>query len=235
MARRCKRLVLKRSFESDLDRSTETLHALLCCGPPRDWTLSQVRRALFEYVAALPVYRTYVTGDGAASPADAAFINEAVRIASQRKGIELDLLRALADVFLSAPQSPGTEAADLRRRFVTQLQQMTGAVMAKGCEDTAFYRYLRLTALVRPCIDCPLHQLTWYSTVLSVAYLLPISLLQSFIIRPHSPRCLANCLSERGRRRSRSVRHVARGVPQVQHAPRRPLARRSLIDVHARH
>lgn len=225
MARRCKRLVLKRSFESDLDRSTETLHALLCCGPPRDWTLSQVRRALFEYVAALPVYRTYVSGDGAASPTDAAFINEAVRIASQRKGLELDLLRALADVFLNAPQSQGAEAADLRRRFVTQLQQMTGAVMAKGCEDTAFYRYLRLTALVRPCIDCPLHQLTWYPTVLSVADLPPSVFYYS----------TALSLSERGRRRSRSVRHVARGVPQVQHAPRRPLARRSLIDVHARH
>ena len=169
MARRCKRLVLKRSFESDLDRSTETLHALLACGPPRDWTLSQVRRALFEYVAALPVYRTYVAGDGAASPADAAFINEAVRIASQRKGIELDLLHALAGVFLNAPaQSQSAEAADLRRRFVTQLQQMTGAVMAKGCEDTAFYRYLRLTALVRS-----LHQLFPCHRFVSAVCLLP--------------------------------------------------------------
>jgi (1->4)-alpha-D-glucan 1-alpha-D-glucosylmutase len=31
--------------------------------------------------------------------------------------------------------------------FVTRWQQTTGAVMAKGVEDTAFYRYLRLTAL----------------------------------------------------------------------------------------
>jgi (1->4)-alpha-D-glucan 1-alpha-D-glucosylmutase len=31
--------------------------------------------------------------------------------------------------------------------FVTRFQQTTGAVMAKGVEDTAFYRYFRLTAL----------------------------------------------------------------------------------------
>ena len=31
--------------------------------------------------------------------------------------------------------------------LVTRFQQTTGAVMAKGVEDTAFYRYLRLTAL----------------------------------------------------------------------------------------
>src|SRR5437867_1395596 len=31
--------------------------------------------------------------------------------------------------------------------FVTRFQQTTGAVMAKGVEDTAFYRYVRLLAL----------------------------------------------------------------------------------------
>ena len=36
---------------------------------------------------------------------------------------------------------PGHEA------FVTRFQQTTGPVIAKGVEDTAFYRYLRLTAL----------------------------------------------------------------------------------------
>ena len=31
--------------------------------------------------------------------------------------------------------------------FVTRFQQTTGAVMAKGVEDTALYRYVRLLAL----------------------------------------------------------------------------------------
>jgi (1->4)-alpha-D-glucan 1-alpha-D-glucosylmutase len=38
-------------------------------------------------------------------------------------------------------EEPGHDA------FVTRLQQTTGAVMAKGVEDTAFYRYNRLLAL----------------------------------------------------------------------------------------
>ena len=38
-------------------------------------------------------------------------------------------------------EEPGHEC------FVTQFQQTTGPVMAKGVEDTAFYRYLRLVAL----------------------------------------------------------------------------------------
>lgn len=155
MARKCKRLVLKRNFESDLSRSSETLHALLACmGPPRDWTLSQIRRTLLEFIAALPVYRTYVPADAVASPVDMAFIQEAVKVATQRRGIERELLTALVRVFTTPPPATdGTlgarEHADMRKRFVTQLQQLTGAVMAKGCEDTAFYRYLRLTALVR--------------------------------------------------------------------------------------
>ena len=51
-----------------------------------------------------------------------------------------------------------TRAARARRRrllleepapaeFVTRFQQTSPAIMAKGVEDTAFYRYLRLLAL----------------------------------------------------------------------------------------
>lgn len=155
MARKCKRSVLKRIFESDLNRSAETLQALLALTvPARDWTFSQIRHVLLEYTAALPVYRTYVPAAEVASEADTVFIKEAVRLAAQRRGVERELLDALALVFLSVPPTTTTTSAharepiELRKRFVTQFQQMTGAVMAKGCEDTAFYRYLLLTALV---------------------------------------------------------------------------------------
>jgi (1->4)-alpha-D-glucan 1-alpha-D-glucosylmutase len=101
------------------------------------------------------VYRTYVLSDGVATAADAAYIKQAVEVASQRRGVERELMQALGNVFLVAPPASSdhgivaVEKVDLRKRFVTQFQQLTGAVMAKGCEDTAFYRYLRLTALVR--------------------------------------------------------------------------------------
>ncbi len=83
---------------------------------------------LAEAVASLPVYRTYVTpSSGGIAPEDRAVIT----------GAELD--PGLADVLsLSAPAP-----AELVVRF----QQTTPPVMAKGVEDTAFYRYCRLLAL----------------------------------------------------------------------------------------
>ena len=48
----------------------------------------------------------------------------------------------------SAPRRPARRrAVDALDEFVTRWQQTTGPVMAKGVEDTAFYRYFRLTAL----------------------------------------------------------------------------------------
>ncbi|HEX4344516.1 MAG TPA: hypothetical protein VHZ31_03040, partial [Solirubrobacteraceae bacterium] len=67
----------------------------------------------------LPVYRTYVR-DGAFAPADRAALSEAGR----------------PDLFDGAPQE-----------FVSRFQQTSPPVTAKGVEDTAFYRYLRLLAL----------------------------------------------------------------------------------------
>jgi (1->4)-alpha-D-glucan 1-alpha-D-glucosylmutase len=79
-------------------------------------------------VASLPVYRTYV--HGGATDADRAAIAAAVR-----SGMAPELAAAL---LLEAPAPP---------EFVTRFQQTTPAIMAKGVEDTAFYRYLRLLAL----------------------------------------------------------------------------------------
>ena len=46
-------------------------------------------------------------------------------------------------------QPPGLDEAGRRERelFVGRFQQVTSPVMAKGVEDTAFYRYLPLTSL----------------------------------------------------------------------------------------
>jgi (1->4)-alpha-D-glucan 1-alpha-D-glucosylmutase len=72
-----------------------------------------------EALASLPVYRTYIR-DGQAAEEDLEVLREA--------GLEgfLD----------GAPEA-----------FVTRFQQTTPPVMAKGVEDTAFYRYARLLAL----------------------------------------------------------------------------------------
>ncbi len=82
--------------------------------------------ALARALSSLPIYRTYV------DPA-AGRVEEADRRALE--GVEPGLRRLL---LLEAPAPPG---------FVTRFQQSTPAIMAKGVEDTAFYRYARLLAL----------------------------------------------------------------------------------------
>jgi (1->4)-alpha-D-glucan 1-alpha-D-glucosylmutase len=76
------------------------------------------RADLTDALASLPVYRTYVR-DGRAEPEDLEILREA----------EIEWL------------------LDTPAEFVTRFQQTTPPVMAKGVEDTAFYRYARLLAL----------------------------------------------------------------------------------------
>jgi (1->4)-alpha-D-glucan 1-alpha-D-glucosylmutase len=83
-----------------------------------------------EAVAALPVYRTYLEPetDAENDPRDVEAVEEAALPERVREA-------------LVAPADPGEEA------FAVRFQQTTGAVMAKGVEDTALYRYTRLVAL----------------------------------------------------------------------------------------
>jgi (1->4)-alpha-D-glucan 1-alpha-D-glucosylmutase len=78
---------------------------------------------LAEAASSLPVYRTYVVDS----------VDEADRAAVR----EVD--PAVARMLLLEDEAPPG--------FVTRFQQTTPAVMAKGVEDTAFYRYGRLLAL----------------------------------------------------------------------------------------
>src|SRR4051794_8245382 len=92
-------------------------------------------RALFpfegleEAAASLHVYRTYV------EPANG-HVDDEDRRAS--KVLPEELRRV---VLLEGERSPQLD------EFVVRWQQTTGPVMAKGVEDTAFYRYFRLAAL----------------------------------------------------------------------------------------
>jgi (1->4)-alpha-D-glucan 1-alpha-D-glucosylmutase len=92
-------------------------------------------RTLFPYdgleqaAASLHVYRTYVEPKSD-------HVEDADRVASAT--LPDDLRRV---VLLEGERSPKLD------EFVTRWQQTTGPVMAKGVEDTAFYRYHRLVAL----------------------------------------------------------------------------------------
>ena len=108
----------------------------------RDFTRAELTQALAETLVGFDVYRTYVGEDGSARPEDVDRIEKALeRARAHAEALDTELFDLLAGV-LTGRLSGGVEA-DLRSRF----QQLTGPVMAKGVEDTAFYRYLRFAAL----------------------------------------------------------------------------------------
>ena len=88
---------------------------------------------IVEGLVDLPVYRTYVDPDtGVVSAADRAAIEAA--------GMTPELTRIL----LLEDRGADGHAHD---EFVTRFQQTSPPIMAKGVEDTAFYRYARLLSL----------------------------------------------------------------------------------------
>jgi (1->4)-alpha-D-glucan 1-alpha-D-glucosylmutase len=104
---------------------------------PEDTGLSEDQsvEALAEIIAAFPVYRTYL-------PEGAGVLKEACDSAAESRP---DLAEAVG-VLLPLLHNPDGE---LGRRF----QQTSGMVMAKGVEDTAFYRYTRLGTLTEVGAD----------------------------------------------------------------------------------
>ncbi|MDF9278786.1 malto-oligosyltrehalose synthase [Arthrobacter sp. EH-1B-1] len=92
--------------------------------------------AIAELLTCFPVYRSYLP-DGADHLADAV-LNAKVR--RPDLGPVIDALHPLLNPYLSDAKAELTELA-------VRFQQTSGMVMAKGVEDTAFYRFNRLTSL----------------------------------------------------------------------------------------
>ncbi len=93
---------------------------------------------LVRSLSLLPVYRTYVQPQtGQIEPADV----EAVEVAA---GDDADLRDAL--LLVRSDEQADVEG-DVADEFVVRFQQTSPAVTAKGVEDTALYRHLRLLAL----------------------------------------------------------------------------------------
>ena len=96
--------------------------------------------AFAELLACFPVYRSYL-------PVGAEYLSDAVIAATVSRP---DLAEALATLHgLLDPLSGSSGAVSLQDlgELAVRFQQTSGMVMAKGVEDTAFYRYSRLTSL----------------------------------------------------------------------------------------
>jgi isoamylase len=114
----------------------------------RDFTLISLTQALTETIAAFRVYRTYARERGALDEEDEHRIREAVARANDRSpGLSPSLFAFLEDLLLLRDTGGSDEDRQARTRFALRFQQLTGPVMAKSVEDTAFYRYPRLLSL----------------------------------------------------------------------------------------
>ncbi|MBK0393510.1 malto-oligosyltrehalose synthase [Ramlibacter algicola] len=148
IAYQCKRLIIGSLLFSELNWLVEAIYRITRANRRRcDFTRNRLRLALAEIAAGFPVYRTYLRVGEPASAADRRHIDWAVASAKRRLGgSEAGVLDHVREVLLGEG-----EAADVppeqRTRFLARWQQFTAPVMAKAIEDTAFYRYLRLTSL----------------------------------------------------------------------------------------
>jgi (1->4)-alpha-D-glucan 1-alpha-D-glucosylmutase len=143
--------VLRESLGSELGRLTSLLVDVLeRYRRHRDHTRHDLHEALAAMLVAFPVYRTYVRVEpreegrhaSQVAPEDETVIRDAVAAASAAcPELPADLFDVLGDLLLL--RLPGELEVDFALRF----QQLTGPVMAKGVEDTAFYRDLRLVSL----------------------------------------------------------------------------------------
>jgi (1->4)-alpha-D-glucan 1-alpha-D-glucosylmutase len=112
-----------------------------------DFTRNRLRLALTELAAAFPVYRTYLRAGEPASATDRQHIDWALAAARRRLGeAQAPVLQVVRDVLLGEGEAVGADTAR-RARFLARWQQFTAPVMAKGLEDTAFYRFVRLASL----------------------------------------------------------------------------------------
>jgi (1->4)-alpha-D-glucan 1-alpha-D-glucosylmutase len=144
-----KHLILREALNSELNVLAAALDRLSeHRRRTRDFTLFSLRFALQETIANFPIYRTYITDDGIASPEDRRAIDTAIRAAIRRNpASDRSVFAFLREMLLGGEGDVSEEDEQERLRFVMRFQQLTGPVMAKGVEDTAFYRNYRLTAL----------------------------------------------------------------------------------------
>ena len=152
VVRDCKLRVMRNEMASELNVLAREAAAIAYQQPKTaDFTQNVLRRALREIVACFPVYRTYV--DGRRQELTAEDRRDLVWALKRARCNETDIdasvfdfLEALLTAALASEVRSGYSRHSVLR-CAMKFQQYSGPVMAKGLEDTAFYRYNRFVAL----------------------------------------------------------------------------------------
>ena len=115
-----------------------------------DLTRALLQRAIRQVVANFPVYRTYLDFAGPPAEADRRDIAWAMtRARRSDPDVHPSAFDFLRNTLMAETEKPPTQelSHSAALRFAMKVQQFSGPVMAKGVEDTAFYRYNRFVAL----------------------------------------------------------------------------------------
>ncbi len=135
--------VMREDLAAEVERLTGLL-AEVCEGHrrQRDHTRRELRDTLREVIAGFGVYRCYPRPGHPVTEADQARVTEAVaRAVARRPDLDAELAAFIGELVML--RHPGAAEADFAIRFA----QLSAPVMAKGVEDTAFYRYQPLASL----------------------------------------------------------------------------------------
>lgn len=114
----------------------------------RDFTLNSLIRVITEVIACFPVYRTYINSLDI-KDRDRQYVETAVSKAKRgNPAISRFIFDFVKDVLLlNIPEELDENDKYEWLNFTMKFQQITGPVMAKGVEDTAFYAFTRLVSL----------------------------------------------------------------------------------------
>jgi len=144
-----KQLILRTAMSSDLQLLAHRLNRISeRHRRSRDFTLHTLRVALREILACFPIYRTYIRPDFVAERDRQVLCRAAAQAKRRNRAISADVFDFVRDVLL-LERPPEMDEAGRHERylFVGRVQQATSPVLAKGIEDTAFYRYFPLASL----------------------------------------------------------------------------------------
>jgi (1->4)-alpha-D-glucan 1-alpha-D-glucosylmutase len=146
-----KRLMLQVSMSSELNVLARSLDRISEQHRwSRDFTLHSLYEALREVIACFPIYRTYLGSQTPhLGPEDERHIRFAIDAAKRRNPATsesiFDFIRGV--LLVEHPDGITEDQRTQRRLFAMRLQQFTAPVMAKGLEDTTFYRFFPLASL----------------------------------------------------------------------------------------
>ena len=142
-----KREIVQHGQYAEVHRLVELL-ARICQDDVRlrDHTRRAFHAVVVELLVHFDVYRAYVVPGEEPSPTAVRALERAAERA--RENLDEDrqeTLDVVLHLLLGRETSPIDE--DARNELIVRFQQTCGPVMAKGVEDTAFYRWFRLTSL----------------------------------------------------------------------------------------